>query len=97
VEELDMVDPAATPAPVATPVAAPAAGRVARYCTIAAFACAVIALVLLPPIFALLAVVLGVVAATQGDKPLGWYAVGAGVAGGVIGMILGAIVFSAAG
>ena len=31
-----------------------------------------------------------------GDKPLGWYAAGAGAAGAIIGMILGAIVYSAA-
>ena len=84
-----MVDPATTPVPTG-------AGRTARICTIAAFACAVIALFLVPLLFGLIAIVLGVIAATQGDKPLGWYAAGAGAAGAVIGMILGAIVYSAA-
>jgi hypothetical protein len=84
-----MVDPTVNPAPAR-------ARRGARYCTIAAFVCAVIALFFLPPFFAVAAVVLGVIGATQGDKPLGWYAVAAGVAGGIIGMVIGAIVFSAA-
>jgi hypothetical protein len=84
-----MVDPAASPVPAR-------AGRGARICTIAAFACAVIALFFIPIVFGLIAVILGVVAATQGDKPLGWYAAGAGGAGAIIGMILGAIVYSAA-
>ena len=84
-----MVDPATDPGPGPR-------RRGARYCTIAAFACAVIALFFLPIVFALIAVVLGVVGATQGDKPLGWYAAAAGVGGGIIGMILGAIVYSAA-
>ena len=84
-----MVQPVVDPAPVRK-------RRGARYCTIAAFACAVIALFLFPPVFAVAAVVLGVLGATQGDKPLGWYATAAGVAGGIIGMILGAIVWSAA-
>jgi hypothetical protein len=84
-----MVDPATNPVPAAV-------GRGARICTIVAFAFAVIALFLIPVLFGLIAVVLGVIAATQGDKPLGWYAAGAGAAGAIIGMILGAIVYSAA-
>jgi hypothetical protein len=83
-----MVDPAA-PAPARV-------GRGARICTIVAFAFAVIALFFIPILFGLLAIILGVIAATQGDKPLGWYAAGAGAAGAIIGMILGAIVYSAA-
>jgi hypothetical protein len=83
-----MIDPATNP--VRTGV-----GRGARVCTIVAFAFAVIALFLLPIVFGLIAVILGVVAATQGDKPLGWYAAGAGAAGAIIGMILGAIVYNA--
>jgi hypothetical protein len=84
-----MVDPTTNPAPsrVGTP---------ARICTILAFAFAVIAIFLVPLLFGLLAIILGVIAATQGDKPLGWYAAGAGAAGAIIGMILGAIVYSAA-
>lgn len=84
-----MVDPATNPVPAGV-------GRGARICTIVAFAFAVIALFLIPVLFGLIAVVLGVIAATQGDKPLGWYAAGAGAAGAIIGMILGAIVYSAA-
>jgi len=84
-----MVDPATTPAPAGV-------GRGARICTIVAFAFAVIALFFIPILFGLIAIILGVIAATQGDKPLGWYAAGAGAAGAIIGMILGAIVYSAA-
>jgi hypothetical protein len=84
-----MVDPATNPVPAG-------AGRAARICTIVAFAFAVIAIFLVPILFGLIAIILGVIAATQGDKPLGWYAAGAGAAGAVIGMILGAIVYSAA-
>jgi len=84
-----MVDPATTPVPTG-------AGRTPRNSTNAALAGAVIALFLVPLLFGLIAIVLGVIAATQGDKPLGWYAAGAGAAGAVIGMILGAIVYSAA-
>ena len=85
-----MVDPAANPpAPVR-------AGRGARVCTILAFVFAVIALFFIPILFGVVAIVLGIVAAMQGDKPLGWYAAAAGAAGGIIGMILGAIVYSAA-
>ena len=84
-----MVDPLTNPAPSH-------ARTSARICTILAFAFAVIALFLVPLLFGLIAIVLGVVAATQGDKPLGWYAAGAGAAGAIIGMILGAIVYSAA-
>jgi hypothetical protein len=83
-----MVDPATNPVRTG-------AGRGARICTIVAFAFAVIALFLLPIVFGLIAIILGVVAATQGDKPLGWYAAGAGAAGAIIGMILGAIVYNA--
>jgi len=84
-----MVDPVTNPVPAG-------AGTVARICTIVAFACAVIALFLVPLLFGVIAIGLGVIAATQGDKPLGWYAAGAGAAGAIIGMILGAIVYSAA-
>ncbi|HEY0535506.1 MAG TPA: hypothetical protein VGD29_28315 [Actinoplanes sp.] len=84
-----MVDPATSPVPAH-------AGRTARICTILAFAFAVIALFFIPILFGLIAIILGVVAATRGDKPLGWYAAGAGAAGAIIGMILGAIVYSAA-
>ena len=84
-----MVEPAMSPAPADV-------GRTARICTILAFAFAVIALFLVPLLFGVIAIALGAVAATQGDKPLGWYAAGAGAAGAIIGMVLGAIVYSAA-
>jgi hypothetical protein len=84
-----MVDPATNPVRAGV-------GRGARICTIVAFAFAVIALFFIPILFGLLAIVLGIVAATQGDKPLGWYAAAAGGAGAIIGMILGAIVYNAA-
>jgi hypothetical protein len=72
-------------------------GRGARVLTMLAFAFAVIALFLIPILFGLVAIALGAVAATRGDKPLGWYAAAAGGAGAIIGMILGAIVYSATG
>ncbi len=84
-----MVDPVVNPGPAR-------ASSSARIMTIAAFVCAVIALFFIPIVFGLIAIILGVVAATRGDKPLGWYAAGAGAAGAIIGMILGAIVYSAA-
>ena len=68
----------------------------ARVCTILAFVFAVVAVFFIPILFGLAAVVLGVVGAVLGDKPLGWYAAGAGVLGGVIGVVLGALVYSAA-
>ena len=49
----------------------------ARICTIAGFACAVLALLVAPLIFAVLGIILGVVGAYLGDRPLGWYAAGA--------------------
>jgi hypothetical protein len=60
-----------------------------RIFTIIAFVLAVIALFFLPPILGLAAVILGIIGAYRGDKPLGWYAAGAGVACAIIGMILG--------
>ena len=49
----------------------------------------------LPILFGIAAVVLGVIGATLGDKPLGWYAAVAGAVGGIVGMILGALVYNA--
>jgi membrane protein DedA with SNARE-associated domain len=60
----------------------------ARICTIIAFVFAVIAIFLLPPLFGLVGLVLGIVGAVLGDKPLGWYAAAASVAGAIIGMII---------
>ncbi|NES12791.1 MULTISPECIES: hypothetical protein [Micromonospora] len=61
----------------------------ARICTIIAFVFAVIAIFFLPPLFGLVGLVLGIVGAVMGDKPLGWYAAAASVAGAIIGMIIG--------
>lgn len=60
----------------------------ARICTIIAFVFAAIAIFILPPLFGLVGLVLGIVGAVLGDKPLGWYAAAASVAGAVLGMII---------
>jgi hypothetical protein len=88
-EDFEMVDPAVNPGP-----ARPRSG--ARVLTIIAFVFAVIAVFFIPIVFGLLAIIAGVIAANRGDKPLGWYAAGAGAAGAIIGTILGAIVYNAA-
>jgi len=73
-----MADPHATARP----------RNAARVCTILAFVFAVIAIFFLPPLFGLVGLLLGIVGAVLGDKPLGWYAAAAGVVGGVLGMII---------
>ena len=60
----------------------------ARVCTILGFVFAVVAILFLPPLFGLAGLVLGVVGGALGDRPTGWYAAGASVAGAVIGMVL---------
>ncbi|MCW3841026.1 hypothetical protein ONA70_13040 [Micromonospora yasonensis] len=60
----------------------------ARICTILAFVFAVIAIFFLPPLFGLVGLVLGIVGAVLGDKPLGWYAAAASVVGAILGMII---------
>jgi hypothetical protein len=60
----------------------------ARVCTILAFVFAVVAIIFLPPVFGIVALVLGIVGGAMGDRPLGWYAAAAGVVGAVIGLIL---------
>ncbi|GAB2588330.1 hypothetical protein Aab01nite_48880 [Paractinoplanes abujensis] len=67
----------------------------ARVCTIIAFVLAALAVLFLPPVLGLAAVVLGLVGGYLGDRPLGWYAAAAGVAGAVLGMVLGAIILNA--
>jgi hypothetical protein len=89
--EETMVEPTYQPGPPARP-----RSGAARVCTILAFVFAVVAVLFIPLLFGLVALILGVIGARLGDKPLGWYAAGAGVAGGIIGTILGAIVYSAA-
>ncbi|WP_213000232.1 hypothetical protein [Winogradskya consettensis] len=67
----------------------------ARVCTIVGFVFAALAIVFFPPVFGLVAVILGVVAGSLGDRPLGWYAAAAGVAGAVLGMVLSALLLNA--
>ncbi|WP_341719631.1 hypothetical protein QQG74_07905 [Micromonospora sp. FIMYZ51] len=62
----------------------------ARICTILGFVFAALALFLFPLLFGLIAVGLGVAGAVQGDKPLGWYAAGAGVAAILLNLVLAA-------
>ncbi len=66
----------------------------ARVCTILGFVFAVIAILFLPPLFGLAGIALGVVGAVLGDKPLGWYAAGASLAGMILGMIIGAALYN---
>ncbi|WP_405092946.1 hypothetical protein OG767_08745 [Micromonospora sp. NBC_01392] len=67
----------------------------ARICTIIAFVFAALALFLSPLIFGVLGVILGIVGAVLGDKPLGWYAAAASVAGAVLGFIIAAALLNA--
>jgi purine-cytosine permease-like protein len=62
----------------------------ARVCTILAFVFAVIAIFFLPPLFGLVGLVLGIVGAVLGDKPLGWYAAAASVVGAILGLVIAA-------
>ncbi|AGL18861.1 hypothetical protein [Actinoplanes sp. N902-109] len=66
----------------------------ARVCTILAFVFAAVAILFLPPIFGVAAIVLGIVGGFLGDRPLGWYAAAAGLAGAVIGMVLSALLLA---
>jgi Na+-driven multidrug efflux pump len=63
----------------------------ARICTIVGFVCAVLALLLNPILFGVIGLVLGVVGAMLGDKPLGWYA----AAANVVAMVLSMLIFNA--
>jgi uncharacterized membrane protein HdeD (DUF308 family) len=69
-----------------TPAHHPVTG--ARVCTILAFVLAVVAILFLPLLFGLAALVLGLVAGALGDRPLGWYAAASGVLGALIGILL---------
>ncbi len=66
----------------------------ARVCTIIGFVFAVLAVFFLPPVFGVIALVLGIVGGALGDRPLGWWAAAAGVIGGALGMILAAVILS---
>ncbi|WBB81844.1 hypothetical protein O7606_11060 [Micromonospora sp. WMMD882] len=60
----------------------------ARICTILGFVFAVLAVFISPLLFGLAGVVLGIVGAVLGDKPLGWYAAAASVVGALVGALL---------
>ncbi|WDZ87542.1 hypothetical protein [Micromonospora cathayae] len=60
----------------------------ARICTILGFVFAAIAVFISPLLFGLAGLVLGIVGAVLGDKPLGWYAAAASVVGAVVGALL---------
>ena len=62
----------------------------ARICTILGFVFAVIAVFFSPLFFGLAGLILGIVGAVLGDKPLGWYAAAAAVVGAILGMVIGA-------
>jgi hypothetical protein len=66
----------------------------ARTLTIVGFVLAAIAVLLAPPLFGLAAVVLGIIAHTKGD-PLGKWAIAAGIAGAIVGMLLVAVLLNA--
>jgi hypothetical protein len=73
---------------VDTPSSARSRTGAARICTIIGFVFAVLAIFLNPAwLFGLIGVILGVVGAVLGDKPLGWYAAAASVVGAIIGSL----------
>ena len=65
-----------------------------RSYTITGFVLAAVALVLLPIVFGPAAAIFGGIGYSKGDKPLGMWAVAAGVAATIGGMVLAAIVLS---
>lgn len=79
--------------PEAPPPPSPSA--YGRGYTVAGFICAVIALVFLPVVLGPLGAVLGYVGYRKGDE-LGRWAIAAGVAATVLGVVLGVLLFSAA-
>ncbi|MFC5927167.1 hypothetical protein [Micromonospora vulcania] len=72
------------------PTTARPRSNAARILTIVGFVFAVLALLLNPIIFGVLGVIAGIVGAVLGDKPLGWYAAAASVAGAIIGIVIAA-------
>lgn len=74
--------------------APPSATPPGRPLTITAFVLAGLALLFLPPLLALIGVILSVIAMSKGD-PLAKWSLVASIAGGVIGMIIGVAVLSA--
>ncbi|WBB72210.1 hypothetical protein O7602_21150 [Micromonospora sp. WMMD1128] len=75
------------------PATARSNSNAARICTIIGFVFAAIAIFV--PFLGLVGLVLGIVGAVLGDKPLGWYAAAASVAGAVLGFILAAAILNA--
>jgi len=67
----------------------------ARVMSIIGIVCAVVALFLIPPLFAVIGAVLGFVANSKVDKPLGMYVGIAAIVAGVVGLILSALVLNA--
>ena len=65
-----------------------------RSLSIVGFVLAGIAILFVPPLFALAAIALGIIAHSKGD-PLGKWVIVAGIAGGVVGMALGAALLAA--
>lgn len=74
--------------------APPSGTPTGRPLTITGFVLAGLALLFLPPLFALIGVILSVVAMSKGD-PLAKWSLVASIAGGVIGMIIGVLVVTA--
>ncbi|GEM_PF-3656269 len=65
-----------------------------RTYSVSAFAFAVLALVAFPPLFALVAVALGYMGYRRGDVQLGMAAIAVGIMFGIIGMLLGVMVWN---
>jgi hypothetical protein len=65
-----------------------------RTLTIVGAVLAVVGIFFLPIVFGPVGAILGFVAQSKGDKPAGMYVGIAGIAATIIGMVLGAIVFS---
>lgn len=81
-------------AQVTTPQGTRSGVSAARVCTILGFVFAAVAILFFPLIFGLAGLVLGVIGGAMGDRPLGWYAAAAGVAGGALGMVLTAVMLN---
>lgn len=75
--------------------APPASGsKPGRILSIVGIVLAVLAVFVLPIVLGPVAAILGFVAQSKGDKPLGMYVGIVGIVATVIGMVLGALVFS---
>lgn len=66
--------------------------------SVAAFVCAAVSLLLCPVLFAPLGVILGILAiTTQNDRKYGPIAIGTSIGAGILGMIIGAVVWTSLG